>query len=554
MNNKGFAISAVVYGLAIMGILIVAILMKTVSSTRENQKQLSEMIEKELNALGMSANSFYPLADGVGQSFTAQDDGLYRIELWGAAGNNGAGGKGAYTSGIIALKEGDSLYFYVGNSHAGTGGEETDVRVISNGGYDGHDSYETRIMVAGGGGVTGDARGIVRVDDLTLVSPKPSNTEAGDGYIPGTNSSEGGSSFISGFSGSQAIIQGKKPDVETPTYKYFPILNYESGVYTYVTDESKGKKYYFIDGIIIPGTNSGGGKALIKKISGTPEEIKIKTKYGSEELNKLQLKKISICKSSGTSFTSAEKDLIKIYVIGDITSVTETEDSGGINFATTNTLNGSCIENTLTTEGQNKKIDEIAILNLDKTKKYNIKVTAKSGSVFNVLEAARPNSSSEIRFSVYQPVGKIPKVGNYYIQSISSENKVLTADTGQIKPQLLSGNKNQVWEISNVADSKYKIIEMSKYNAMELNSESIVADAVEIECNNSYNTMSENRSQLFKITANTDGTFMITPYIDTGDNYALSATDSGLKVTTKNENDDSQKFKLIAIDFNDKEE
>ena len=35
---------------------------------------------------------------------------------------------------------------------------------------------------------------------------------------------------------------------------------------------------------------------------------------------------------------------------------------------------------------------------------------------------------------------------------------------------------------------------------------------------------------------------------------AGASTDSGLKVTTKNENDDSQKFKLIAIDFNDKEE
>ena len=107
--------------------------------------------------------------------------GTYKIELWGAQGGNSnstyVGGKGAYTSGIINLKEGDTLFFYVGkvgysNSnvgivayngggycgvsssngwYSGSGGGATDVRLVS-GDWDNFDSLKSRIMVAAGGG------------------------------------------------------------------------------------------------------------------------------------------------------------------------------------------------------------------------------------------------------------------------------------------------------------------------------------------------------------------------------------------------------------------
>ena len=39
MNKKGFAISTVIYGLSIMGVLIVSILMGIMSTTRANNRE-----------------------------------------------------------------------------------------------------------------------------------------------------------------------------------------------------------------------------------------------------------------------------------------------------------------------------------------------------------------------------------------------------------------------------------------------------------------------------------------------------------------------------------
>ena len=58
MNNKGFAVSTLVYGLSIMGIMLIAILMGTMSNTRSNARQLSESVEQELISLSKVETSF----------------------------------------------------------------------------------------------------------------------------------------------------------------------------------------------------------------------------------------------------------------------------------------------------------------------------------------------------------------------------------------------------------------------------------------------------------------------------------------------------------------
>ena len=125
---------------------------------------------------------------GSYQTYTAPRTGTYRIDLWGAQGGstaNAAGGKGAYTSGVINLTEGDILYIYVGgegiarnNGEANgaipggwnggaqgnksrndyqqansSGGGATDVRLVS-GAWNDAISLRSRIMVAGAGGGT----------------------------------------------------------------------------------------------------------------------------------------------------------------------------------------------------------------------------------------------------------------------------------------------------------------------------------------------------------------------------------------------------------------
>jgi len=115
------------------------------------------------------------------QSFVPPQAGIYKIELWGAQGNNPSsnlisGGLGAYTKGEIALNQTDTLFVYVGEHrtdhevsfNAGSiggdipnssnseisgygGGGATDIRLTS-GNWDDIVSLKSRIMVAAGGG------------------------------------------------------------------------------------------------------------------------------------------------------------------------------------------------------------------------------------------------------------------------------------------------------------------------------------------------------------------------------------------------------------------
>jgi hypothetical protein len=109
------------------------------------------------------------------------EDGNYEIELWGAGPENAGG---AYTKGIINLKAGEKLYFYIGEqgdwcsvTPCGEGGYNgggnsgyyrgagntsgsgaTDVRLVS-GEWNNLESLKSRIMVAGGGGSSGTSSG-----------------------------------------------------------------------------------------------------------------------------------------------------------------------------------------------------------------------------------------------------------------------------------------------------------------------------------------------------------------------------------------------------------
>lgn len=49
MNNRGFAISTIIYGLLILSSAILFLLLGTMSFTREENRDFVEEIEKELN-------------------------------------------------------------------------------------------------------------------------------------------------------------------------------------------------------------------------------------------------------------------------------------------------------------------------------------------------------------------------------------------------------------------------------------------------------------------------------------------------------------------------
>ena len=111
------------------------------------------------------------------QTFTAPENGTYKIEAWGASGTGTSHGNGGYTSGYINLIKDEKLYLYVGanntefntdtfngsyavnNPNYFSGGGATDVRLVKDN-WDDETSLASRIMVAGGGAGGGAARDV----------------------------------------------------------------------------------------------------------------------------------------------------------------------------------------------------------------------------------------------------------------------------------------------------------------------------------------------------------------------------------------------------------
>lgn len=323
LNNKGFAISTIIYGLAIMIIMIVAILMATMAQNRSNTKELAKQIEDELNRYTKTETAFLPKQNASNmptyQEYVVPEDGWYRIELWGSQGAGSNGGRGAYTSGVIELTKGETLYFYVGaHNSSGNIGRATDVRVTS-GDYAAKDSYETRIMIAAGGGTNADAAGgtlygysskmksyggyidvsssnptfgllgeaIANPTNKTLVGydknfqletsvtgvgkvgvaiPAPTGTNGGgDGFWPSSNNQIGGVSYIAGYSGTHGLEKGITTNHSR--YSHYAKEYVESegtGGYQYTTHL---RDYYFVDGLMLPGVNQGDGHAQIELVA-----------------------------------------------------------------------------------------------------------------------------------------------------------------------------------------------------------------------------------------------------------------------------------------------
>lgn len=62
LNNKGFAISTMLYGLLIVIVLIVSLLMSTISFTRKTSKEFTETIVDQLEArkaFNQNSNTIY---------------------------------------------------------------------------------------------------------------------------------------------------------------------------------------------------------------------------------------------------------------------------------------------------------------------------------------------------------------------------------------------------------------------------------------------------------------------------------------------------------------
>ena len=589
MNNKGFAITTVIYGLSILGILLIIIIMGNLSSTRSNVKTLSKDIDNELNYYSRASISYSYTDENDLQQFEVPvgQSGWYRFELWGASGNGVNGGKGAYTTGIIKLTEGDLLYIKVGKSSTGKAGESTDVRIVA----DNEDlGLLSRIMVAAGGGIEpgsdggtlcgynqnmNSSGGMIKddyhldtsrsfnyigtlypstspetVDDCVVGSTngrtKTKDTDAslsGDGYYI-SNSADannyGGSSYISGYAGVLPITNVKKPSTGGPSenYRSTYINQYDVGPDGEITgDGNNYGQYVFKDGLMIPGVRSGDGLARIEKLSISNDDSVLKNKEYF-----YNIKSITDCSSTVLKKLEVIKDGIAANF-----SVTSTTTDGSGRTCVTYTNNSPKGQPTLT-----------------RTTTLN-------------LTDAGTETIDGYRISAYQPDyyhdALDPDGGNYYIFSVLSDNKVLSAqqrndsDMNPVELAPLIGESRQKWTVAAISDNlkespsvndEYSIVELTRYGALSVEYDSNI-DRNRIYAYNKFNKLTRNASQIWKIIPVGNGTFRINTATNSisSDSVSLLAspsTENGfdnfsdqLMITDKNV--ETARFKFYKLDY-----
>lgn len=583
LNNKGFAITTIVYGLAIMSTMILTLVMSLLATTRRDNNNLATEVEAELNRFSKTA-VVYDAANASGQEFIVPEGqaGWYRIELWGAQGNGENGGLGAYTSGIIELQEGDLLYFVVGkNGLPGQGGGATDVRIEHT---DSPSSIETRIMVAAGGGSQPGAAGGTLVGyNSTMLAPGallnvkdgyiiPGNTTllgytitggtssfgtssvtqsgvpgghpnasnaGGEGYFTSTDGNYGGVSFISGYLGSKAYVKGALQTY--PTYSYHKKTG---GTY-----EATGRPYYFVDGMMLPGVKVGDGQAKIERVASSESVTALPRQNSS--LNNVSA--VRDCVGNGSTNTN----------ITSILAINSGSIVGGT-IATSDTGSSTC--KTFTFSGA-QNVDEIAVFHSAGYDYQNHTIEVLSGGTWKKVKntatgytVAETETATGIHISAYQPdyTTAIPESGNYYIFPVTTEGKVISghseiddrANPLQIYP--LEGAVRQKWSIEKLNPKlekagvlEYKIVELTRYNALTIyKDENMEGNQLIVS---SFNNLARNEPAIWQVIPMGDGTVTITSSAPT---FTSSKNTGNIYVQTNPSEIDEYNMLLIGINKN----
>ena len=520
LNNKGFAFSTILYGLMLMGIMIVIVIMSLMQTNRVNNKKFVENIEKELNRFSLTETVFDSNSIDEGQEYIIPmgQSGWYRIELWGAQGSNN-GGLGAYTSGLIWLKENTHLYFYVGKHNntfngagdgASKGGGATDVRLE---GGTWNSTLDHRIMVAagGGGGTQGGAGGTILGNSGSGtgagaaansnsgsfgvgLNGTGSGSGGGGGYYGGAGSTGaggagGGSSYISGYAGVSSYLRNGANLTK----------------YNITAEESNYTPGYFINGVMLSDVNSGDGSAKIEKVLATTA-----TDYGATKPDKLtnRLDSVRYVKDcingsrTGNTATINNNYWSEIQVIVDGVNVAYGKQvsfngpGGGFSTivnkpelldgvvsltkqgATEGNKNDRCVVVDLggVYDGiSNPHVDEIAVWHDYVTANQNtinhrlfvsnnntdwIEIANSSANSLETVETA-----NGLHYSAWNPNGMDTlQDGTYYIMSAASSNLFLTTKTltdSIPEPSVLyskfTGEATQQWNVKSIGGGKYLI-------------------------------------------------------------------------------------------------
>lgn len=482
LNNRGFAISTLLYGLMIMSLLVVLAMFGNMSTNRQNTTSFVDKVEDELNRLSMTStegsNTGSGAVDQQGREYIAPEAGWYKIELWGARGGASSSyPKGAYVSGIIYLDDNDHIYFYTGavGGSSGTmnsgssGGGATDVRLIS-GDWNDEESLASRIMVAAGGGSAGAGGAISGLgNNPGKQSSTTKASSSGGGGYGGSTGTGGGSSYIAGYAG-----------VVSPTGQTYQSFTIHRGEYnsdgTPITESYTPVIY---NGMMISGVSDGAGKFRVAKVSDNDRNNPPRRGSNTKLNNVVYIRDCITGSSSGTNIANwLEIQAIKDGVRQELTYsgatgslsnsaiITDGKADTPGTYASISASGKKCVTYRLKSA---MNLDEIAVWHNYSYTTTSSRVTghelsvSSNGSSWSILRAASTDTSTVgqqneyetsngIRYNSFQydSTGALPE-GNYYIFSSEKENEVLTLKlegenyVTEMKP--FTGDATQVWRV-----------------------------------------------------------------------------------------------------------
>ncbi len=423
MNNKGFAISTLLYGLLLVAFMIVSLLMSLMSTNRKNTSTLVRKIEEELNRYSETATEL--TSTDTPQEFIVPygKAGWYKIELWGAGNslNTTDYGQGTYTSGIIYLEENQHLYFYIGKQRAVPSPKKGE-GLIAVGNHSDNDyiTYASSEMST----------------DVRLESGARNDSASLKSRIMIASGGNGGQSYISGYAGTNSIKQNG----------------------TLANSPMHYSNLYFTNGLMLPASNSGAGMAKIALVSTTTPA------NNNNSLNSV----IRIQDCIDVSGTSSYEHWSEIQAISGGKNIalnkTATLDNGSVISGVTDgklnqlpsgssTTGHRCI--TVNLNGA-YNLEEIAIFHkmaphYTSYAKEQVTVTHANGIMETVLSwsdrrQAQVESTEGIRISSKDITSTIIP-GKYYIQSITYPASFVSAVAGNAQSELFSGSLKQTWVI-----------------------------------------------------------------------------------------------------------
>lgn len=512
MNNKGFAVTAVIYGLSILGVLIISILMGTLSASRANVQAEANKIEKDLIAYNRTSivynrgENIFVVPEG--------ESGWYRVEAFGAAYSNLPG---AYTTGIIYLEEDRSLYVNLSNKN-----ENSDAIIRA------EDASGPIIMKAAAGDLNYNMPG----GTLRAYSEEP----------------KGGSLVLGDFK-----LQDEKKNnligTEDVFYTDIGPTSYMAG-YPGCADGQyfDGFYYYFVDGLMLPAANKGVSKVIISRLARKDENLPSIPRKNSAYDNVVEVVvfNTSDVRITGLVVTSGGHQK-KLYM---------EPTTGSVNFPL----------------GEVTNIDDISVFFDTSTNAYvkNINVllvnsSAEMKSVYNstATEASGFTATpTGIKLSAYQIdySKEPPRYGNYYLIPVLTNNKVISArknsesEDNPIMIEYIQGTPRQKWAITRITsfnvlnnpdDIEYYISEESRYKAISIyQDENIVKNR--IVASMTFNNLSRNPPQVWSIMTQRDGTYAIKTKIASYNQHNKSGF-IGVNTSRTTDEKDSQFFGQLMI-------